>query len=120
VDKGGDMMGGCDFRELYVGTKSPAEAFKELVKDAMYEYGHGGYSGTIKEKDGYRMLLVPYGVKTQDVIDEMLGANDKWGPAFCVEIKGEELDELKEERGLDKGPQSGEVRAYVFFGIASC
>jgi len=59
-------MGGCDFYKQYVGTKSPTEAFKELVDDAIYEYGHGGYSGTIKEKDGYRLLSVPSDVNIQD------------------------------------------------------
>ena len=109
-------MGGSDFYEQYVGTKSPAEAFKELVDDAIYEYGHGGYSGTIKEKDGYTVLNVPSGADIQDFINDNLEANDKWGPAFCVELKGEALERLKSDRNIT----DSNVRAYVFFGIASC
>jgi len=113
-------MGGSDFYEQYVGTKSPAEAFKELVDNAIYEYGHGGYSGTIKEKDGYRLLNVPSDANIQDFIEDNLEANDKWGPAFCVELKGKELEDIKKRYRMDNEPYSDKVRAYVFFGIASC
>jgi len=51
-------MGGCDFANTGKG-RSAAEVFKQLQDDALYESGHGGYSGTIAEKHGFHPIPQP-------------------------------------------------------------
>jgi len=52
-------MGGQDFSKFYIGKLSPEDAFRELKESAAYEDGHGGYTGTIAEKDGFIMKEYP-------------------------------------------------------------
>ena len=42
------------------------EAFNKAVEQAIYDYGHSGYSGTIKEKDGFKFNLI---VLTKEVME---------------------------------------------------
>jgi hypothetical protein len=44
-------MGAASFEEVLIG-KDLRTAFNQAVAQAQYEYGHGGYTGTIAEKDG--------------------------------------------------------------------
>ena len=86
--------------------KTAEAAFKAAVDEALYEYGHRGYTSTIAEKDKFVHILVPAGDDPYYVVDRMLDENDenderivdKWGPAGCVELGDGE---------------------YVFFGWAS-
>ena len=48
-------MGGCGFGNTGKG-RSASEVFQQLKNDAMYEHGHGGYSGTIAEKPGFHTI----------------------------------------------------------------
>jgi len=80
-------MGGCSFSVVVEGW-SAESAFDEAVKSAQYEYGHGGYTGTIAEKSGFRLLHPPNLDRESPAFREWYerqsDANDKWGPAFCV------------------------------------
>ena len=85
---------GSDARNAFIGA----------VREAQYECGHGGYTGTIAEKDSFTVIPLAEGVTPDDYADELIGkmderVNDKWGPAGCFEL--------------------GEGR-YLFFGWASC
>jgi hypothetical protein len=63
-------MGAANFETVSSG-KTAKEAFSRAVERAQYEYGHGGYSGTIAEKggDGYSLLRRPEGhAKAQTLI----------------------------------------------------
>ena len=51
-------MGANTFLDTAVGT-SAREAFDRLTDQARYEYGHGGYTGTIAEKHGFREFTLP-------------------------------------------------------------
>lgn len=51
-------MGACDFTTVGVG-KTPQEAFNKAHEAAQWEYGHGGYSGTIAEKGGFVLFTLP-------------------------------------------------------------
>lgn len=51
-------MGATDFMTESNG-KDVGEAYRNAVQDARYWHGHGGYSGTIAEKDGYELWAVP-------------------------------------------------------------
>lgn len=87
--------------------KSANDAFYSAKENAQYEHGHGGYSGTIAEKDGFRIVNPPTGMSVRDFIraiedydGESSDVNptvreawkiydDKWGPALCIETNDE-------------------------------
>ena len=80
------------------------EAFKQEQEQAYYEYGHGGYSGTIAEKSSYTMSRKPKDFdanqwvemiedfdeddKDQEYYYELKKDfevyDDKWGDALCI------------------------------------
>lgn len=96
-------MGGTTFMTRSKG-KTAAIAFSKAVKEAQYESGHGGYTGTIAEKHDFVSILCPKGVAPEVHADNLIDKadpriDDKWGPAGCIEVK------------------KGE---YLFFGWASC
>jgi hypothetical protein len=129
-------MGAETFITVATGTDAKT-AFQRAVSDAAYEHGHGGYTGTIAEKDEF--TLIPEhknGLLHHDAIalaermcseDHHLIA-DKWGPAGCIPIL--EPDAPPRADGSDK-PAPGQsldewldapVRQshqFVFFGWAS-
>ena len=86
--------------------KDANEAFSVACSEALYEYGHGGYTGSIAEKSSFRLVPLHESVikdkvlffdKIRRLIDDEF--SDKWGPAGCVELTPGE---------------------YYFFGWASC
>ena len=108
------------------------EAYRLVVRDAQYEHGHGGYSGTIAEKSGYYLIPRPHGMRPEtiekavwdlfnsydekahkywkrkiakEVYDTIVEAwdKDKWGPAACMKVT---------DRATGKNK-------YMFFGMAS-
>ena len=95
---------GADTFFNHAKGKTANEAFKNAVQDAAHEYGHGGYTGTIAEKQSFVMIELPN--DTKDAIayaNELIDNNDqriddKWGPAGCIKVKDGE---------------------YLFFGWAS-
>lgn len=83
--------------------KTAKEAFKIAREDAQYESGHGGYTGTIAEKDSFVMITCELGMDPYEYADDLIDEgdpriDDKWGPAGCIAL------------GNDK---------YLFFGWAS-
>lgn len=95
-------MGACDFWTKARGS-SAKEAFDKATADARYEHGHGGYTGTIAEKDSFVTIEVPPGLDPQEYAEKLFREgdpriDDKWGPAGCVHLGGED---------------------YLFFGWAS-
>ena len=101
-------MGATDFGTTAKGKTAKA-AFMKAVKRAQHENGHGGYTGTIAEKDGFKMVYAPNHktAKTRiRYVESLIDSNecprwlaDKWGPAGCIEIRKNE---------------------FYFFGLASC
>ena len=108
------------------------EAYKEVLQDARWEHGHGGYTGTIAEKNGYYLVPKPHGMRPEtiekavwelfhrydekaykywrrklayDVYNTIVDAwdADKWGPAACMKVT---------DRAAGKNK-------YLFFGMAS-
>jgi hypothetical protein len=66
-----------------------------LVDEAQYEYGAGGYTGTIAEKGDYRILThTPQSPEELEALQRQYSDGDKWGPAyaapFAVVEKGKE------------------------------
>ena len=97
-------MGAANF-SIRRQAQTAAAAFAAACDDAAFQYGHGGYTGTIAEKHSYVCIAVPKGVTAQDVVDVLMGEapkpdvksplapvyaryfadiDDKWGPAGIV------------------------------------
>jgi hypothetical protein len=101
-------MGAADFTAFHEGV-DPAAAFAAAKEAAQNEYGRGGYTGTIAEKDtfvvsrlepvrwreAYRMVA---DLKDQD--DRI----DKYGPAGAIAVSS------------DVG---SDVVGWLFFGVAA-
>jgi len=84
-------MGAQEFECIGHGNTAQ-EAFNNAVQDAQYEYGHGGYTGTIAEKSSFKQIPCEQDQNViAKVIDECLGnsnhfCQDKWGPAACIQM----------------------------------
>lgn len=93
------------------GGMSAQEAFQDAREYALHENGHGGYTGTVAEKSSFR--IVECSDLSEDGIvnlcktimdDESHWAQEKYGPAACIEI-------VK--------PEGKHTGRYLFFGMAS-
>jgi len=101
-------MGAEEFT-VTVRACSAVTAFKKAVKDAKYDFGHGGYTGSIAEKDRFKMVVCPKDEDPEEYAQQLMDADDhwasdKWGPAGCIKIDEE-----------SEGPEW----EYLFFGWAS-
>lgn len=99
-------MGGQQFTTFAKGA-SPKEAFSSARDRAQYDHGHGGYTGTIAEKPGFKMrdsgeAMTMKEAKTFAEADGM--DNEKWGDAYCVMVRADD---------------SNDIIGYLFYGWAS-
>jgi hypothetical protein len=106
-----------------------SEAFRVARAAAQYEHGHGGYSGTLAEKDSW-VLVRPTPVSSYaeaeeladryaesisggghlDTLPHFAEVNDKWGAAGVVEF----VPDPPRLSGMRTGH-----RSFLFFGWAS-
>ena len=89
-------MGGTTF-ETYAKGDSVSAAFEEARRQASFENGHGGYTGTIAEKDGYVVIQSTPVSKArayqmaQDLIEkDDPRLSDTWGPAGAIAVGASE------------------------------
>ena len=66
-------------------------AFQNAIKEACYDYGHSGYTGTIAEKDSYVIIDCPKDTDPQYYADTLISnqddrIDDKWGPAGAIKL----------------------------------
>lgn len=89
--------GADSFMNYGRGTDAKA-VFRDLLSDAKYESGHGGYSGTIAEKSSFVMRSSTPMTMTeaQQFIHKDIERNDKWGPAFAVPVASIKIEDSKE------------------------
>lgn len=134
-------MGAAQFTTIAVG-KDAKEAFASATSDARYMSGHGGYTGTIAEKSDFCLFTLrdDIGVRVSQIANWALdyrgsddsmrpevpaalrgtvaaigrGVMDKWGPAGCIEVKGQAADYYRKDHNL-----SADTRVFYFFGWAS-
>ena len=77
--------------------QGPGEAletvFRRVVEDARYEHGHGGYTGTIAEKDSVITIKAePVTMDEARLMADILmnkddsRVTDKWGPAGAIRV----------------------------------
>ncbi len=85
-------MGACNFVSIASGATAE-EAFIAAVREAEYEHGHGGYTGTIAEKDSLVMIQKQplEGKAALELADALINRfdpriDDKWGPAGCIPL----------------------------------
>ena len=106
-------MGATTFTD-YQSGETVEDCFKNAVENALHWHGHGGYTGTIAEKNAYRVISdkgMPYrnalalakGM-TADCDDRI---DDKWGPAGAIRVKQRVSKNYKRMAG------------WLFFGWAS-
>ncbi|MDG5762014.1 hypothetical protein QA600_22110 [Natronococcus sp. A-GB1] len=115
-------MGAVTFETLAFG-KTVEEAFSKAVEDARHTHGHGGYTGTIAEKDTFEVIPERghKGRQKRTVARELIEEGDeriqsKRGPAGAINCSGTtEAKRYRERKGL-KG-KHGDV--WLFFGWAS-
>ena len=102
-------MGANTFFQTADG-KTPKKAFIAACKDAAYDYGHSGYTGTLAEKESFIMIsdkIFDSLEEAESLADKLIDdgderIDDKWGPAGCLKFK----------------TKTGEVK-FLFFGWAS-
>lgn len=98
--------------------KNAAEAFASAVSDAQHYHGHGGYTGTIAEKDEFVEIKLPKGKEVEDYAHELIHKNDarisdKWGPAGCFLIhsepvvRTEKIPQTAKQTKVTNHPQKG-------------
>lgn len=87
-------MGASEFA-VTAGGKDVDRAFDNAVRQAQYDYGHSGYTGSIAEKDSYVLVSeVPLDLDDARKLAGSLMDNedpridDKWGPAGAIAIIG--------------------------------
>lgn len=95
-------MGSVDFYQEAEGS-SPEEAFNNALQQARWEHGHGGYTGSIAEKDSFVTMGTASTMEkayelAYDLLDDPK-VDDKWGPAGVIRIEN--------------------TNRYLFFGWAS-
>ncbi|WP_370973637.1 hypothetical protein [Amycolatopsis sp. cg9] len=125
-------------------------AFRAAVEQAQYDYGHGGYTGSVAEKDEYIVIDGPPLSESdaEALADKLIRDNDericdKWGPAGAIPVCGgsrdtpsapirataQRLDKPAEIEAAHGDPAAGgnssitaspEVTGWLFFGWASC
>lgn len=120
-------MGATTFESVGQGVDLDA-AFRNAHDSATYEYGHGGYSGTLAEKPGAVLFALPPGVKPREVIDQLAdgGEYDDNGrtvlPAKLVEWYGHDAERIYRTYDDKWGPAVAfeyKPRHFLFCGWAS-
>lgn len=73
------------------------KAFTALIEQKCWEHGHGGYSGTLAEKNQVVELRVPVGIdgqRWQQLVDQLTGLVGQWRTDH-----GNEQESIKAELG---------------------
>jgi hypothetical protein len=77
---------------------SMREAYNQLVDDAISEYGHDSYNGTISTTQGYTDKTAEWkksGLDFRSFMDKEIENTSKWGPAWGICIQEPKANKLK-------------------------
>lgn len=83
---------GAEYFTAYQDGTDVQKAFDDAVEHAQYEDGNGNYTGTVAEKDSYKvvtltpMLLAEAQAYAADLTETDEGLADKWGPAGAIPV----------------------------------
>jgi hypothetical protein len=103
--------------EQYADGVDIAVAFAGARRAAADEHGHGGYSGTIAEKDDY--VVITHQLMSLDEAHQLARGlidrqdrriNDKWGPAGAIPVRNSTVQADTAQTSRD---------GWLFFGWAS-
>ena len=108
-------MSAQEFHNTIAGHGADVDtAFHAAREQAAYEYGHGGYTGSMAEKDSYAVFTMPSDLSADDIAQEIARHawdsptderpswitdklincyDDKWGPAVAFRIVTADSDE---------------------------
>ncbi len=84
-------MGAQEFESVGHGN-TVQKAFNNAKEEAYYDCGHGGYTGTIAEKDSFKTIPCEQTKKAiQNKLNECMDdedhfTQDKWGPAGAIRL----------------------------------
>ena len=84
-------MGASEFYTVSDGN-SAREAFDNAIREARYDCGNQGYSGTISEKSDFVIIKKTNNLTIQEYAELLINddderISDKWGPAGCLIIE---------------------------------
>ncbi len=89
-------MGADTFSERGKGA-TVQEAFNAARAQALHDYGHRGYTGSLAEKTDFVVIDLPeaYALLPEKYADSLIDAgdsriDDKWGPAGAIKIADDE------------------------------
>ncbi|MEU3399368.1 hypothetical protein [Streptomyces filamentosus] len=83
---------GSEYFTAYGDGADAERAFNDVTSAARYEYGHGGYTGTIAEKHAFEIVTRTPMTESdaENYAAELLEGdhplNDKWGPAGAIPV----------------------------------
>ena len=100
---------GAERFDVFQKAKDADSAFRAAREEALYDYGHRGYTGSLAEKSTFELRGdgKPLTMKEAErFADEDLDTNehDNWGPAWAVPFRPDD---------------SSEVIGWMFYGYAS-
>ena len=125
-------MGACWFEDKAFGN-GVEKAFKTATSQALWDYGHAGYTGTIAEKGSYAVVKTPPRYSSDTLLSWVINperapdkykewarkahkiSDDKWGDCVAFKAPPAETKAYKESHGL-KG-KHGDL--WIFCGWAS-
>ena len=76
----------------FTTRKDPKPVLEELRRQAEWEHGHGGYTGSWAEVDGVKTSSLVFDTKDQ-AEEHCIENTDKWGPALAVKFRDEKGEE---------------------------
>jgi hypothetical protein len=81
---------GAEFQVDYGQGGDVKEVYREVRDQAAWEYGHGGYTGTIAESTGVVMFHTAEMPReeAEALAYESMDAAEKWGPALAIPVPG--------------------------------
>lgn len=87
--RGNNMGASVEFYKVKAKNVSDLQVkYAELVQDALYDHGHLGYSGSIAESGGLRILTISM---TEDEAEDYIEKNaQKWGDTLAIPVKEKE------------------------------
>lgn len=108
-------VGASEFITTATG-ETMTDAFQTAVEDARRQYGDGGYTGTIAEKELVECVIVTSDVLEDDVAravarrllrDDDPRVSDKWGPVGAIKLRDGHWE------------QANGLHRWLFVGVAS-
>lgn len=102
-------MGATDFKHISAG-KDVADAFINARREALHWHGHGGYSGTIAEKDGYVHVIPTARVTAHKVYDTVMTAlYSEYSMEHNEMVRGKESAKAYRQLQTWFGPSTAEL-----------